>query len=70
MAWARFTKAFDWPPLSASHVSYLPDMRCSVPRACLRAAVAADRAVAIAAPPKPHAERLRADPYWTPEEAG
>jgi hypothetical protein len=65
MAWVRFAADFDWPPLSPSHVAYKTGMRCSVPRRCADAAIAAGAAAEIRCPPRLHAEQLKTDPCWT-----
>jgi hypothetical protein len=63
MAWVRFTRAWDWPPMASAHVAYQPRMTCPVPRACAEAAIAAGAAEAIATPTRAKADRLRRDPY-------
>lgn len=65
MAWARFSRDFDWPPRGPSHVAYKAGMRCNVPANCRREAIAAGAAEKIEAPSREDAEALKADPHWT-----
>lgn len=66
MAWARFSAEFRWPARGPAHRTYRAGQRVSLPREGLKAAVAIGAAVEIKTPPRAQAERLAADPYWTP----
>jgi hypothetical protein len=65
VAWVRFSRDFDWPPLASAHVAYRAGMRCNVPAACAEAAIADGAAAGIRTPPRAQAAQLKADPFWT-----